>query len=77
MKEQRLKMKKNEKLRDLWEIASGIKPKRPRGSFAIFCAELSQNKSIETGNFLQEAAKRFKALDDSEREIYEKQHCVS
>ncbi len=67
---------KNEKLRDLWEIASGIKPKRPRGAFAIFCAELSQNKSIETGNFLQEAHKRFKALDDADKELYEKQHKI-
>ena len=65
----------NEKLRDLYEIANGLKPKRPRGAIAIYMAELSQT-DIETKNFLQEAHKRFKELSDDEKAYYEKQHKI-
>lgn len=65
----------NEKLRDLYEIANGLKPKRPRGAIAIFMAELSQT-DIETKNFLQEAHKRYKELSDDEKAYYEKQHKI-
>jgi hypothetical protein len=62
----------NEKLRDLYEIANGLKPKRPNGPIAIFMAELSQT-NIATKNFIQEGYKRYEELSDEKKLYYEKQ----
>lgn len=72
----KIENEKNEKLRDIFEIANGIKPKRPAGPRAIFAAELSQNSEIKTQNFLQEVQTRYNELSDAEKETYKKKHKI-
>ena len=64
---------RNKKILDYFELANGIKPKRPSSALSIFMATLSNEKSIDTRNFVEECTLRFNSLSEDEREYYEKQ----
>lgn len=63
-----------ERLRDLYEIASGKKPKRPMGAYSIFLSEMAASGKIEKSHFMTEGSKMWKELPEEEKEHYYKQH---
>lgn len=63
-----------ERLRDLYEIASGKKPKRPMGAYSIFLSEMAATGNIPKKNFMTEGSKMWKELPEEDKEQYYKQH---
>ena len=63
----------NEKLKDLFEIANGIKPKLPFVPSSLFMADLSQ-KEVETKHSLKEMQEKYRQLSDSEKTYYKKKY---
>lgn len=56
-----------EKLRDIYEIVHGVKPKRPAGAFRIFLQEKAKNNEIKT---LSDGHNLWKNLSEDEKEEY-------
>ena len=56
-----------EKLRDIYEIVNGIKPKSPCGAYKIFLQEQFKNKNIKN---TEEAKELWNELNDDEKEKY-------
>lgn len=68
--------KEKDKLRDLYEIAAGIKPKKPMGAYSIYLSELAASGELGKKNFMVEGAKRWKQLSEDEKEEYHRQHKI-
>lgn len=65
--------KERKKKLALWEVMSGIKPRKPVGALTHFIKELSKNNKLEgVKNVFSYAAAKYKELSDTEREHYEK-----
>ena len=64
-----------EKLRDLYELVNGVKPKRPGGAYKIFVEEKIKNGEIKT---LSEASNLWSNLSEDEKEEYHRRshRCV-
>jgi hypothetical protein len=66
--EQREERTKN---RDLYELAYGVKPRRPLGAYKFFLMEAAKDGKLGK-NPIKEGAKLFKKLSESEKERYQK-----
>jgi hypothetical protein len=65
--------KERKKKLDLWEVMSGIKPRKPVGALTHFIRDLSQKDKLNgVKNVFSHAAVKYKELSSSEREHYEK-----
>lgn len=65
--------KERKKKISLWEVMSGIKPKRPVGALTHFIKDLSKKRKLDgVKNIFSHAAAKYKELSDSEREQFEK-----
>jgi len=58
-----------EKDRDAFELATGIKPKRPLGAYRFFLMEYAKEGKFE-GNPIKEGPKVFKKLSESEKDRF-------
>ena len=56
-----------EKLRDIYDIVHGVKPKKPAGAFRIFLQEKAKNNEIKT---LKEGQEMWKKLSEDQKEEY-------
>ena len=56
-----------EKLRDIYDIVHGVKPKKPAGAFRIFLQEKAKNNEIKT---LKEGQELWKKLSEDQKEEY-------
>ena len=56
-----------EKLKDIYDIVHGIKPKKPTGAFRIFLQEKAKNNEIKS---LQEGHEMWKKLSEEQKEEY-------
>ena len=56
-----------EKLRDIYDIVHGIKPKKPAGAFRIFLQEKAKNNEIKT---IQDGHEMWKQLSEDQKEEY-------
>ena len=56
-----------EKLRDIYDIVHGIKPKKPAGAFRIFLQEKAKNNEIKT---IQDGHELWKKLSEEQKEEY-------
>ena len=56
-----------EKLRDIYDIVHGVKPKKPAGAFRIFLQEKAKNNEIKT---LKEGQEMWKKLSEEQKEEY-------
>ena len=56
-----------EKLRDIYDIVHGIKPKKPTGAFRIFLQEKAKNDEIKS---LKEGQEMWKKLSEDQKEEY-------
>ena len=56
-----------DKLRDIYELINGIKPKRPSGAFKIFLQEKAKENSLHDIN---EGHKLWEKLDEEQKEEY-------
>ena len=56
-----------EKLRDIYDIVHGIKPKKPTGAFRIFLQEKAKNNEIKS---LKEGQEMWKKLSEDQKEEY-------
>ncbi len=62
-----------EKNRDLYEIAHGIKPRRPLGAYKFFLMEAVKEKKIPEGqSVFKQGAIMWKKLNDEQRDRYER-----
>lgn len=65
--------KEKRKLINLWEVMSGIKPKRPIGALTFFIRELSQKNELEgVKNIFSHASEKYKKLSDEEKDKFKK-----
>ena len=71
----KIENEENERIKDLFEIVNGLRPKRPNGPIALFMAELS-NTNIKTENFLKEAHDLFRSLSSDKKKEYEIKHKI-
>ena len=64
-----------EKLRDIYELINGIKPKKPSGAFRIFLQEKAKEKTFHS---IKEGFKLWNSLDEDQKEEYLKKahRCV-
>lgn len=68
-----LENKEKKKKVILWQISTGIKPRRPVGAFRFFYKEIKeQGKLKNVKNPVVEAADMYKKLKDEDKEKYEK-----
>ena len=56
-----------EKLRDIYDIVHGIKPKKPAGAFRIFLQEKAKNNEIKS---LKDGQEMWKKLSEDQKEEY-------
>ena len=56
-----------EKLKDIYDIVHGVKPKKPAGAFRIFLQEKAKNNEIKT---LKEGQELWKKLSEDQKEEY-------
>jgi len=56
-----------EKLKDIYDIVHGVKPKKPAGAFRIFLQEKAKNNEIKT---LKEGQEIWKKLSEDQKEEY-------
>lgn len=68
--------KEKERLRDLYEIAAGEKPKQPMGAFSIYLSQIAASGAVNKKNFLNEGIKLWSALPQDEKDEYYKQHKI-
>ena len=61
-----------ERMRDLYEITFGIKPKRPLGAYKFFMMEQAKEGMFNGKNAFKEASKLWAALSDEKKERYQK-----
>lgn len=61
-----------ERMRDLYEITFGIKPKRPIGSYKFFMMEQAKEGKFDGKNPFKEASKLWNKLSDEHKERYQK-----
>lgn len=61
-----------ERLRDMYEITFGIKPKRPIGAYKFFMMELAKEGKLDGKNPFVEAAKLWTQLSPEKKERYQK-----
>jgi transcription factor A len=66
------KNEERDKHRDLYEIAYGIKPRRPLGAFKFFLIEAAKEGKFEGVNPLIEGHKLFNKLTDEQKEKYQR-----
>ena len=58
------------KQREIYEIANGIKPKRPQGAFGIYISELAKEGKFQGKNAFKEGRKMWDKLSEEEKEKY-------
>jgi hypothetical protein len=58
--------------RDIYEIALGVKPKRPVGAYKFFMMEAAKDGKFEGKNPFREGTKMWKKLSNDEKEKYQK-----
>jgi hypothetical protein len=56
-----------EKLRNIWELVTGVKPKRPAGAFRLFLQEKAKEKALKS---LDDGRKQWNKLSEDEKEKY-------
>jgi hypothetical protein len=61
-----------ERMRDLYEITFGIKPRRPIGSYKFFMMEQAKEGKFDGKNPFKEASKLWNKLSDDHKERYQK-----
>jgi hypothetical protein len=61
-----------ERMRDLYEITFGIKPKRPLGAYKFFMMEQAKEGKFNGKNAFKEASKLWSALSIENKERYQK-----
>jgi hypothetical protein len=59
-----------EKLRDIYEIAFGVKPRKPIGAYRFFMMDMAKQGKFDGKNPIREAGKLWKATKDSDKEKY-------
>lgn len=64
-----------EKYVKLWEVAHGVKPKRPVGAQALYLQQLSREGKLENNrNVLSDVSARWAKLSDEEKLVFERLH---
>ncbi len=56
-----------EKLREIYELVNGVKPKRPAGAFRVFLQENAKKKAFST---LKEGRELWEKLSEDEKDVY-------
>ena len=60
------------RIREIYEMSQGFKPKRPMGAFKIFLSEMAKQDKFKGKNPILEGKKLWKALTESEKDEYMK-----
>jgi len=69
---QKQKKKKKDKERELYEIATGAKPRKPMGAYKFFLMEGAKEGRFGDKNPIREGPKEWKKLSESEKENYKR-----
>lgn len=60
------------KNRDMYEIAFGLKPRKPHGAFKFFLMQAAKEGKLDKGNPLVEGHKLWKKLNEEQKEVYQR-----
>ena len=62
--------KERKRIREIYEMVNGIKPKRPMGAYKIFLSEIAKEGKLKKKNPLTEGKKLWNELSEEEKEDY-------